>query len=107
MVLTCYLTCNIILLLKAFHCDGVIIRMSTLTLRYYAAFKVRKFKLLFYKINTFLQKKALVRWIAGRANILCKYIIYIFFSNFGSGFCGSFPMGFAKAPDLCGKQYLK
>ena len=57
MVLTYYLTCNIILLLKAFHCDGVIIRMSTLTLRYYAAFKARKFKLLFYKINTFLQKK--------------------------------------------------
>ena len=29
-----------------------------------------------------------LHWIAGRANILTKYIIYIFF-NFGRGFYGS------------------
>ena len=38
-----------------------------------------------------------LHWIAGRANILSKYIIYIFF-NFGCGFYGSFPMLFSKAP---------
>ena len=58
-------------------------------------FKVRKFESLFYKINTCLQKNNHLHWIAGRANILSKYIIYIFF-NFGRGFCGSFPMLFRK-----------
>ena len=43
------------------------------------------------------------QWIAGRANILSKYIIYIFF-NFGRGFCGSFPMLFPKAPASCCKK---
>ena len=37
-----------------------------------------------------------LHWIVGRANILSKYIIYIFF-NFGCGFYGSFPMLFSKA----------
>ena len=41
-------------------------------------------------------------WTAGRGNILCKYIIYIFF-NFGCGICGPFPMLFPKAPDSCCK----
>ena len=48
-------------------------------LRYYATFKVRQLASLFYKINTYLH------WIAGRANILSKYIIHIFF-NFVRGF---------------------
>ena len=46
-----------------------------------------------------------LRWIAGRANILSKYIIYIFF-NFGRGFCGSFPMLFPKTPASCCKKIL-
>ena len=54
-------------------------------LKYYVTFRVRKFKSFFYKINTCLQNYHLY-WIAGRANILSKYIIYIFF-NFGRGFC--------------------
>ena len=41
-----------------------------------------------------------LHWIVGRANILCKYIIYIFF-NFGCGFCDSFIMLFPKAPASC------
>ena len=44
-----------------------------------------------------------LHWIAGRANILSKYIIYIFF-NFGRGFYGSFPMLFPKAPASCYKK---
>ena len=48
-------------------------------LQYYATFKVRKFESLFCKINIFLYKKYLLHWIAGRASILCKYIMYIFF----------------------------
>ena len=38
-------------------------------------------------------------WIVGRANILNKHIIFIFF-NFGCGFYGFFPMLFLKAPTL-------
>ena len=48
-----------------------------------------------------------LHWIADRANILSKYIIYIFF-NFGRGFCGSFPMLFPKAPaSRCKKNLNK
>ena len=46
-----------------------------------------------------------LHWIADRANILCKYIIYKFF-NFGYGFCGSFPMLFPKAPASSCKKIL-
>ena len=35
-------------------------------------------------------------WVGSRANILSKYIIYIFF-NFGHYFCGFFPLLFPKA----------
>ena len=38
-----------------------------------------------------------LHWIASRANILSKFILYIFF-HFGCGFCGSFLMLFPKAP---------
>ena len=47
-------------------------------LRYYATFKVRKFELLLYKINTCFQKNYHLHWIAGRVNILSKDIINIF-----------------------------
>ena len=46
-----------------------------------------------------------LHWIAGKANILGKYILYIFF-NFGSGFYGSFPMLFLKAAASCCKNIL-
>ena len=42
---------------------------------------------------------------SGRANILSKYMMYIFF-NFGHGFCGSLPMLFPKAPVSCCKNVL-
>ena len=71
--------------------------------RYYATFKVRKFESLSYKINTCLQKNYHLHWIAGRGNILSKYIIYIFFS-FGRGFCGSFPELLPKSPVSCCKK---
>ena len=54
-------------------------------LRYYATFKVTKFEPLFYKINTCLQKNYHLHWIAGRATLLCQYLIYIF-SILGVGF---------------------
>ena len=54
-------------------------------LRYYATFKVTKFEPLFYKINTCLQKNYHLHWIAGRATMLCQYLIYIF-SILGVGF---------------------
>ena len=41
--------------------------------------------------------------IKGRANILIKYVIYIFF-HFGRDFCDSFSMLFPKAPASCGKK---
>ena len=46
-----------------------------------------------------------LHWIAGRANILSKHIIYMFF-NFGHSFYGSFPMLFPKVPDSCCKKIL-
>ena len=46
-----------------------------------------------------------LHWIASRANILSKYIIYIFL-NFRGGFCGSFPMLFSKAPASGCKKIL-
>ena len=63
---------------------------KNISLRYYATFKVRKFKSLFCKINTFLQKNYLLHWTAGRVNILCKYVIYIYFFQFRRGFRGFF-----------------
>ena len=50
-------------------------------------------------------KNYYLHWIAGRANILSNYIIYIFF-GFGCGFYGSFPMLFPKAPACCCKTIL-
>ena len=44
-----------------------------------------------------------LHWIDGRANILSKYMIYIFF-NFGRDFYGSFSMLFPKAPVSCFKK---
>ena len=50
-------------------------------------------------------KKYHLHWISDRANILSKYIVYIFF-NFGRGFCGSFPILFPKAAASCCKKIL-
>ena len=73
------------------------------SLRYYATFKVRKFESLFYKINTFFQKNCHLHQTAGRVNILCKYIICIFFS-FEHSFCSSFSVLFSRASASCGKK---
>ena len=48
-------------------------------------------------------KKFHLHWIAKRANILSKYIKYIFF-NFGHGFCCWFSMLLPKAPASCFKE---
>ena len=65
------------------------------------AFKVRKFDSFFYK----MAKNYHLHWIAGRANIVSKCIIYIFF-NFGRDFCGFFPMLFLKGiPLLVEKKF--
>ena len=45
-----------------------------------------------------------LHWVAGRANILSKYVIYIFF-HFGRGFYVSFPMLFPKAEASCCKKF--
>ena len=50
-----------------------------------------------------LCKNYYLHWIGGRANIISKYIIYIFF-DFGCGFCGSFPILFPKAAAFCCKK---
>ena len=44
-------------------------------------------------------KNCHLHWILGRANILSKYVIQLFFC-FGCGFCGFFPTLFTKAPAL-------
>ena len=64
-----------------------------------------KIESLLYKINTCLQKNYHLHWIGGRANIISKYIIYIFF-NFWRGFYGSFPTLFPKDPASCYKKIL-
>ena len=58
------------------------------------------------KLIHFCKKNYHLHWIADRANILGKYIIYIFL-NFRCGFCGSFSLLFPKSPASCGKKILK
>ena len=87
---------------RKFRLEVAVAVIRMLKWRYYATFKVRKIESLFSKINRFA-KNCHLHWIAGRANILNKYIIYIFF-NFGRGFYGSFPMLFPKAPASCRKK---
>ena len=73
--------------------------------RYYATLRVRIFESLFNKINTFLQKNYHLHWIAVRANILFKYIIYIPPPpHFGCGFCSFFSTLFPKAQLLVVKK---
>ena len=43
-----------------------------------------------------LAKSYHLHWIAGRANILRKYLIYKYFFNFGLGPCSSFSILFQK-----------
>ena len=64
-------------------------------LRYYATFKVRKIESLFYKINTCLQKTTTCIGLQVE-QIFSVNIKYIFYFNFGHGFCGSFSMFFHK-----------
>ena len=77
----------------------------------------------FYKIYIFVKKYHL-HWTAGRANILCKdiiydtydifsaiiyikYIKYTYFPNFGGGFCSSFSVFFWKLQLFVVKKILK
>ena len=48
-------------------------------------------------------KKYHLYWIAGRANILSKYITFL---NFGHGFCSSFPIYFQKLHLLVVKKFF-
>ena len=66
------------------------------TLRYYATSKVRK-------LMHFCSKKLPLHWIADRANILCKYVIYFF--NFGCAFAASFLCYFQKLQLLVVKKF--
>ena len=64
-----------------------------------AAFKVRKFDLLFYKIKTYH-----LHWMASRANIVCKYLIHIYFFNIGRGFRCFFSMFFSRSSNFLSKK---
>ena len=64
-------------------------------LRYYATFKVRKIESLFYKINTCLQKTTTCIGLQVE-QIFSVNTKYIFYFNFGPGFCGSFSVFFHK-----------
>ena len=64
---------------------------------------MRKFELLLYKINTFLQKTT--SWIGLQAEQISPVNIwYAYFFNFECGFRGFFSMLFPKAPASCGKK---
>ena len=54
-------------------------------------------------------KNCHLHWIAGKANILCKYLIhiYIYFFNFRWCFFSSFPVLFAEAPAPFDEKVLK
>ena len=75
-------------------------------LRYYASFKVRTFESLFYKIKIFLSKNYHLHWIAGKAYILYKYIMHIFFSIWGVAFAVPFLYHFQKLQLLVVKKFL-
>ena len=64
---------------------------------------MKKFESLFYKINTFLQKKTNCIGLQTE-QILSVNIQHTYFFNFGRGFCGFFSMLFLKAPVSCGKK---
>ena len=48
-------------------------------LKYSATFRVRKFESLFHEINRCLQKTTTYIGLLAEQNILCKYLIHIFF----------------------------
>ena len=56
-----------------------------------SAFKVRKLESLFYNINTYLQKTSTCIGLQAE-HIFSKNIQYVYFFNFGRGFCRFFSM---------------
>ena len=88
-------------------CRNFVFKDQNKVLRYYVTFEVRKFESLIYKILHIFTKKYHLHWIAGRANIICKYIIYILFhSILGMTFTIPFLL-FFKALASYGKKTLK
>ena len=86
--------------------------LSSFLLMYYAYLaciymylKREKMRVLVLQNYYMFAKNCHLHYITGRANILSKYIIYIFF-KFGRGFCGSFTMLVAKALVSCCKKIL-
>ena len=68
--------------------------------RYYATFKVRKFKS-FCKINTFLEKTT----ACTRLQTEQIFSVNINYTYFGWGFCASFSLSLPNTPASCGKKY--
>ena len=90
---------SLIIKLKHFNNISLLIK--------YNKFCFLQIKVLCYKkFNHFLCKNYHLHWIAGRANILSKYIIYIFLKS-EYDFCGSFPMLYPKAAASCCKNFFE
>ena len=74
-------------------------------LKYCAIFKVRKFGSLFYKFNTCFQKTTTCIGLQVE-QLFSVNVSWIFFFNFGRGFCGSFSMFFQKLQLFAIKKIL-
>ena len=88
-----------------FELPGIVTLLSSMTFKVLCYLQSEKIWAAFLQNYYMFAKNYYLHWIAGRANILSKYIIYIFF-NFGLGFYCSFPMLFPKAPASCCKKFL-
>ena len=94
-----YFARNIFKYFKAYKSTESIFK-SWFKSRYYAAFKVRKFKS-FYKINTFLEKTT----ACTRLQTEQIFSVNINYTYFGWGFCASFSLSLPNTPASCGKKY--
>ena len=91
---------------KAFSLRFIFVGQFSKSLKVLCYFQSETIEPLLYKINTCLQKTTICIFIASRANILCKPLIYIFF-QFCGWFLRVFSLLFPEAPTSCDKNFLK
>ena len=87
-----------------FELPGIVTLLSSMTFKVLCYLQSEKIWVAFLQNQYMFAKNYYLHLIAGRANILSKYIIYIFF-NFGFGFYGSFPMYFQMLQLLVAKNF--
>ena len=85
---------------------GKMARLEILRLGYYATFIVEKFYLLFYKVNTCLQKTATSIGLQAK-QIFTVNNSYMYFFNLQRVFCGFFSKLFSEIPATYDKKQIE